>query len=389
MKKRKKIVLLLGAGFPIAWGAPSSKDILDRIIEDKKYMYDDDTTWGKFIFNTLKSFYEDECGVTVNFETVIAASESIMNYVIASTNENKNPYNTSFAPAIYVLIDSIKQKLDKISDETDKRQLFYSIYKHFVDIVIQFIKEYDEKVCTAKYKQLNESLNKFVEFLLNKKYSVKIYTTNYDTNIPQILSKRKIYMGEHLFFDGSAVYKANYLRNKDSHLSYFHLHGCIYWTFKFIENKYRVVKSMEIGEVQSLFAQGGNPSESLIFSPIIVGYSKTQRSLMNPFNIGFANFANDCNDCNKLLTIGYSFSDPHINSIIQTNVDFNKVRLAHIGFVERFEGSSEYTKIDYFIRNLYKKNEDESWFNSINNNFVAYKKGFSNFIENRDNWAKI
>ena len=36
-----------------------------------------------------------------------------------------------------------------------------------------------------------------------------------------------------------------------------------------------------------------------------------------------------------------------------------------------------------------KKNEDESWFNSINNNFIAYKKGFSNFIENRDNWAKI
>ena len=90
-----------------------------------------------------------------------------------------------------------------------------------------------------------------------------------------------------------------------------------------------------------------------------------------------------------MLTIGYSFSDPHINSIIQTNVDFNKVRLVYIGFVERFEGSSEYTKIDYFIRRLYKKNEDESWFNSINNNFVAYKKGFSNFIENRDNWTKI
>ena len=41
------------------------------------------------------------------------------------------------------------------------------------------------------------------------------------------------------------------------------------------------------------------------------------------------------------------------------------------------------------VGNEYKKNEDESWFNSINNNFVAYKKGFSNFIENRDNWTKI
>lgn len=376
MKKRKKIVLLLGAGFPVAWGASFSKDILDRIIEDKEYMYDSNTTWGKFIFDTLKSFYEEEDGVTVNFETVIAASESIMNYVIASTNENRNSYNTSFTPAVNVLIDSIQQKLNEISDKLEKRRHFYSIYKHFVDIVIQLIKGYDEKACAAEYKLLNERLNEFIESLLNKKYSVKIYTTNYDAMIPQILSKRKIYMGEHLLSDYSIVYKADYLRNKDSHLSYFYLHGSIYWTFKFVENKYRVVKSTITGEVQSLTAQGGNPSENLIFSPIIVGYTKTQRSLINPFNIGFTNFANDCNDCNKLLTIGYSFSDPHINSIIQTNVDFNKVRLACIGFVERFEGSSEYTKIDYFIRRLYKKNEDESWFNSINNNFVAYKKGF-------------
>ena len=68
-------------------------------------MYDSNTTWGKFIFDTLKSFYEEEDGVTVNFETVIAASESIMNYVIASTNENRNSYNTSFTPAVNVLID--------------------------------------------------------------------------------------------------------------------------------------------------------------------------------------------------------------------------------------------------------------------------------------------
>ena len=195
---------------------------------------------------------QEEDGVTVNFETVIAASESIMNYVIASTNENRNSYNTSFTPAVNVLIDSIQQKLNEISDKLEKRRHFYSIYKHFVDIVIQLIKEYDEKACAAEYKLLNERLNEFIESLLNKKYSVKIYTTNYDAMIPQILSKRKIYMGEHLLSDYSIVYKADYLRNKDSHLSYFYLHGSIYWTFKFVENKYRVVKSTITGEVQSL-----------------------------------------------------------------------------------------------------------------------------------------
>ena len=41
-----------------------------------------------------------------------------------------------FTPAVNVLIDSIQQKLNEISDKLEKRRHFYSIYKHFVDIVI-------------------------------------------------------------------------------------------------------------------------------------------------------------------------------------------------------------------------------------------------------------
>ena len=113
MKKRKKIVLLLGAGFPVAWGAPFSKDILDRIIEDKEYMYDSNTTWGKFIFDTLKSFYEEEDGVTVNFETVIAASESIMNYVIASTNDKLHACANLFVVTFFHTAGAVQIKINE------------------------------------------------------------------------------------------------------------------------------------------------------------------------------------------------------------------------------------------------------------------------------------
>lgn len=384
MKKRKKIVILLGAGFPIAWGAPNSKTILKKLLEDPKYMYDEKKTWGQFIYDVLADFYE-EGKSTINFETVIAALELIMNYNIAATNRGKNTYNTSFMPAVLFLNNKINKGAES---EKDKRLFYTNLYKHFVQIVINCIEKYDNEVCSHQHETLNKQFNDFIFYLSNKKYSVKIYTTNYDSIVPQILADRKIYMGEKLLPDLSTYYSSDFTKNKDSKLSYFYLHGSIYWSLKFV-NEYRVIKSSFSGEVQSLHASGGNPNEPLIFSPIITGYAKTQRSFIFPFSMGFTNLANDCNNCNKLLTIGYSFSDTHINSIIQNNTDFNKVRFANIGFVEKFEDSSEFVKIDYDIRRLNKLNEDESWFNSINNNFISYKRGISEFLKYRENWGRI
>lgn len=389
MKKRKKIVILLGAGFPIAWGAPSSDEILKLIMDDEKFMYSDDITWGKFIYDALKSFYEDE-GATISFETIIAVSETLMNYVFASTTEGRNTYNTSFVPAIQSLVDLIETEIEKKGSINKKREYIFDMYKHFVDIVLEGIKSYDYGISNPNYEQLNSQINKFVVYLLNKKYSVKIYTTNYDSIIPQILSERNIYTGEHEHATGlDVVYKPDYKKNVESHLSYFSLHGSIYWTSKFIDIRQVIVKSTLVDGVKALKAPGGNPNEPLIFSPIIVGYTKSQRSLMHPFNIGFTNLANDCNDCNRLLTIGYSFSDPHINSILQSNTDFSKVRLVNVGYMDSFEDSQEYQRISSSIRSIYTDKEEDMWFYGQENSVVAFKKGAQEFFLNDDNWGRI
>ena len=67
----------------------------------------------KFIFNKLDSFYDYG---EANFETFIAAIESMMNYIISSTNIGKSVKNTSFTPVIYDLKETFSEIfiLDKL-----------------------------------------------------------------------------------------------------------------------------------------------------------------------------------------------------------------------------------------------------------------------------------
>lgn len=182
-RNNKQVVILLGAGFVFPWANVSSSSIKEAFIQDDTYTVNGKTI-GEFLFDKLNNFYGDE---GTNFETFIAAIESMMNYVLSSTNGGKTIKNTSFTPAIYELKEIFSQ-LFKGKDEIEQRKYIHSIYQHFVNVVLGKIKEYNECVLDKKNENINNSLIKFIGYLMNKRYSVKIYTTNYDNLIPQVLS---------------------------------------------------------------------------------------------------------------------------------------------------------------------------------------------------------
>lgn len=167
---------------------------------------------------------------------------------------------------------------------------------------------------------INRRLIEFVSSLLSKRYSVKIYTTNYDNLIPQVLSlKFKVYEALKEKKNQKKEFIYDLQRFRRVYLSHFNLHGSIFLDreFDYESMKNCIVYNPEVPKYdKALLSDGGNPNESLLFSPIITGYTKTQRGFSTPFNLGFNAFANDCNDCRSIITMGYSFSDPHINSII-------------------------------------------------------------------------
>lgn len=171
------------------------------------------------------------------------------------------------------------------------------------------------------------------------------------------------------------------------------MHGSIflYNEFDLSKMKYLTKYNPEAPEYKmALHSGSGNPNEPLLFSPIITGYTKTQRSFSTPFDLGFNAFTNDYNDCKAIITMGYSFSDPHINSILSNFTCWGKSKLINVTFTEEeFQKTPEGMIFDYEVYKLYKEDENENWFHSQKKKIYVYKKGVKKFLLDKENWKYI
>jgi hypothetical protein len=384
-RKNRQIVILLGAGAAYSWGGVTSKDIKNIFIDSKRFKTEDGTTIGEFVFDILDKFYDEEKH-KANFETFLAVIEEYLNYVMASTTQGKTPYNTSFLPVILEL----KKFLDK-KNVIKQRRCCYDLFIHYINLIINKIDEYNSKVLSNGFEEINGNLIKFTKYFLVRNYSVKFYTTNYDSLIPQILSKKcKIYEGHYGSLYNYKRFIYDLSRFRQAHLSHFNLHGSIFLHDVMI-NGYESVyftKKQLLSISYGRSVNSGNPGEPLFFSPIISGQNKTQRSFNKPFNLGFNAFINDCNNCHALITVGYSFSDPHINSILSTFISWDKVKFLNITKMDRiFSPTMEDANLDsLFPTPLVRKEEDDTWFYDTTERRRIYKKSFEGFLKCKLNW---
>ncbi|MDR3705296.1 MAG: SIR2 family protein [Paludibacteraceae bacterium] len=391
-RQRKQIVILLGAGAAIPWNGISSDSIKNCFIENNKYEINGKTL-GKYIFEILDNYYDPNKS---NFETFLATLESILNYKLSLTTEGKNIQNTSFSPSIYDLKNLINDLFDK-KDDDQSRAYIYEIYTHYLNVVIDKIYEYDIQINDKKHTELNKNLIDFIKYYLSKGYSVKFYTTNYDSLVTQSISKKiPIYNGIVKYNDIEWLFDKNLEHYKLAKLSYINLHGAIYNGYKYDMGfgKYINIRKPEYYSQQlyAIGAQGGNPNEMLLYSPIITGYNKSQRAFSEPLNISFNAFANDCNDCVGIITVGYSFSDPHINSIISTLTSWNKCKFLHITIADTDNNidKNEFSRLNEVANFINKEaDENEFWMKDANERKFIYKKGFDEFLKNKSNWRII
>lgn len=390
-RRNRKIVILLGAGAAMPWRGVSSIKLKDLLIADTNYQMASGVTIGKYLFDILDDFYGHDCS---NFETFIATLETILNYVLNKTNTGGiNESNTSFTPAILKLKDEIENLLaGKTIDE--RRNYCGDLFRYFVNKVVNEIDEYNSNVLDDRFKTTNNHLIAFTKYFLSRNYSVKFYTTNYDSIVPQVLGEHfKVYEG---FYNPSSIDKRFNFDLETfcmARLSHFNIHGSIFLKHEVVGIQYETLYSSFSQHLSNtLTINAGNPSERLLFSPIITGYNKTQRIVNKPFNLGFSAFANDLNNCNGLLTVGYSFSDPHINCILSSFTNWNKAKFIHVTKYDGDFGNSsnrEYAQLDYSVIPMYKKEENDIWFHDSSNRKHVYKQGFDVFLSDSLNWKKL
>lgn len=387
-RKKEKIVLLLGAGFAIPWGGPSSKDIKEKLYSDEEY-----GEIARFLFKKLEEYY----AYGVNFETYIAALENILNYIMSSTNIGRRTDNSNLQPIIFDIQTEILLKLDEFRNKKnsleDLRVFVAELYKRTIEAILSLI-NYDSDISN---KPISQNFIKFIEFLKKRYKQVKIYTTNYDRIVPNLLGE----IDECLTEDnvkGDPTIKRFYYRanqfNKSS-LTFFNLHGSAYWGKRTYYLPYEVVSyTIPRMTFDFLGQQGGNPSDNMFFVPIITGYNKLQRLNTFPFNFGFNAFMNDCNSCDTFVSIGYSFGDSHLNSIMSQFIDWEKQTYLHISKSdEKTEGQNINREITYFTDGVFKwcnakYTDDMMWmkYSSGSFNFYAYTNGVEEFFQNQNNW---
>lgn len=359
----KRSVYLFGAGAMIEFGGPKTDELTEECIRIIK-----DCNWEWLIRSLNRKYGKKE----YNFETIIAAIEYLLDWSIAYSREghisvdNTNIISTLFKTRHFKTKHSIPDPKD-----------IWDIYKELINSIISRISKYDSK------DKCNSNQNVLREYFGNKirEARIKVYSLNYDRLLPQIV-RRKCCDGtiEEANMDYS-FFGYNLSKFIKSRWSYFNLHGSIYLK-QYSNYLYQVAQynyPQHLEYAHSL--NGGSPNENKLFSPIITGYSKSQRILSEPFNFGIGAFMVDCNKCNELYIVGYSFSDPHINSIIQNYINFDKVDVCIIDkgkVVKRIENDLSYRL--HKVKPV-RKIETINDINNTDNRYIKlYNKGFLSFM---------
>ena len=351
---KKKIVYLLGAGAMLDFDGPKTSELTDIcVVVLKKYSCEGiltslDATYGKGKYN---------------FETIIASIEYLMDWAVAYERQG------------YISVDNTNVI---ISIMCSKYQSFNSnqllhIYEELINCILERVSQYDYNF---SHKPEHDVLRCYFKSEFDKNTN-KIYSLNYDRLIPHLFGKT-IYDGT---LDSSDFFCYDLNKFKKSQQSYFNLHGSIYLKKEIDPTvmSYRVrLCGIPQGLTYALEQEGGSPNERKIFCPIIAGYSKTQRVLGEPFNFGLGAFMEDCNLCDELIIVGYSFSDPHINSIIRNYFRIREKKMIIVDKKDRQE-LEQVLLSKFHIVNPFRN--DGTGFYNEREKIKIYSKGFLDYMK--------
>lgn len=353
----KKTTVLLGAGAMIPYGGPTSNDLTQRLLSNSE---------SNSFFGTIYNWTNGKA----NFEFLLSSIETLLDWKLAYKEGETKLLNPN------ILLEPISafrySTVEKI----------WYIYKEAINDIIERIKEYDYYSCESLYIDKQKIL---MDYIVDKrkKSDLKIYSLNYDRIIPRKGTKVGIE-----FYEGFSKSCCEYDLSKfiNHPTTFFNIHGSIYNNYPYGSNVQ--IYDSPVKLEHSYILKGGNPYENKIFLPIIAGYSKSQRIMSEPFNLGITAFMYDCNSCSRLVIVGYSFEDPHINAILRKFVKLDSTEIVIVDYCKDEEMRDGIRGIPYQvfgIPNAKFVGERNALYLDKNPHIHLYLGGFEQYITNNIN----
>jgi hypothetical protein len=363
--KKQRNVILFGAGAVIDWGAPKTLDLTTLVRSSGFYTSDGKTRITEFIYRKLL----DAPGYTekdINFETIINVIEELIVYYANHGLTKKVPalmkpfFNANFEEEIlnFTIIGGEAKQFYKLhipgkndewsimnhGQETPQQFFLQQLLAHLLTDISIEIEHYSyhtaskSNVLTESKQELNELFQNWIT-KINGNGILRMYTLNYDRNFKILLSRKEPPMEIFEGFDcGDTVGYTDQLRpqarrileDQQTHTHY-NLHGSVFWRVRAL-NQYQLelpefylacgaYLEQNTDEFPTFQSEKG---KTVYLTNFITGYQKTQRAIFSPFRQMQAAFDRDCIFCERLIIVGYSFGDEHINSSIKTALKENE-----------------------------------------------------------------
>lgn len=347
---------LFGAGAALEWGAPTTTELTELVLNSGFKMADNKTYITRFIYDTLiNNGYSEK---DVNFETIISVIEELIVYYSDFDSSRHIPsvhkclFETKFKDEILNFsIEGGERKHGYVLEIPKGAKYSYARHSHQNETPEQFyfehlLGEILTNICAlgidysfhSKIDLESKASKSFIDWmeLHAKQTPLRLYTLNYD-RIPKILLKSKnLVVFEGFDCDDYDKFDYNLRPNVKAILNdlegnvYYNLHGSIYWNVE--ELDFNQLPNAEIYFNKFPNLPGNNTPASLqiekgktlMVTNIVTGYQKAQKAMISPFKQMQSAFDRDCCFTEELYIIGYSFGDEHINASLRTALRHNR-----------------------------------------------------------------
>jgi len=320
--KKKKLLIIVGAGASVEFDMPSVSDIdtffdtksneIFKVIGQNKSLY-------KYLKDEIVSHFNSvtkPIKTNTNFEEVLYTAMNLY----SMNNDNKtNPVSTFYD------FKNMPQVEDQIGV---MRPIEYNDFKYLTSYLIdELLKEFRNRcqsLTTSKHTELS-TLKTFLSEL-EKHFDLGVLTFNYDNVFLSKLNNPSTGFDKNGMFD-----PANILNNKNWNFIY-HIHGSVHFDMQSnMKGLHNITFNSDLSSIfhQNTSGRSGQTtpeSQFVLTSNIIAGYGKSYQIQKNPFYLYFTDFAKKIYEADALLFAGYGFSDIYVNNVIAESFDFNRKR---------------------------------------------------------------
>lgn len=321
---KDKLLIIAGAGASLDFGMLSSSQIEDMFEAkgpNKLIVNDHVESLYKYVKDELLKYHQKGTSLgrplpdkveNVYFEEVVY---QLLNLYATLSENHKNGLGAFFYQCVFP---------EKSFGKKKKKLDYFDFYHEADDLVAKLLDEIRVRCTSLSLDRL--SLLMQLLKMLKKSFDISVVNLNYD-NILFRSTPFEVETG----FDKNGVFEPHRIINNKKWNFFYHLHGSVHFYYGQSEHTFEIrfaddFTRKDVVESNRSFRSFNETAEGfpVLSRPIIVGYGKAWQIQREPYLFYYNDLARRIDEADKILFIGYSFGDLHLNNLIKMSLTHKK-----------------------------------------------------------------